>query len=80
MQTYKCVDKDDGRWWIRCKSCKHDEAVLMPRPDSVQVNRDRDIFKHENQMNVSFEAKLVCANCNGEIELYRVEVSGTIES
>ncbi len=66
------MDKEDGRWWIRCKDkkCGNEDAYL---------ELDQESFKSKDNLSVDWEMKLVCGKCSGDIEFHRVEIKGTVD-
>jgi len=76
--TINTVFGEDGPWWIRCrdKVCGHSWAILFTRPESVVMERNP---QNKHRMDFIFESDLECARCHGHVELYRVQIKGTVE-
>ena len=65
----KTLEKEDGKWWVECKLCNHNTAIIVPKPSSVRLDGGE----------AKWDCDFACEKCNGPIRFQRVEITGTIE-
>lgn len=67
---FDTIERQDGRWWIRCRSKRCGNQSAEMRPVGVAVGAGLE-------MEITYD--VVCSACGGQVELHRVRGEITIE-